>query len=463
MRWLIRILAVGAVALALSGFAVAQDTAPGKPEVAPPDQTVAVDPVARDGQIERRIARILTATGWYRDLRVQVTEGVVFLDGDTDGGEHRTWARDLAAKTQDVVAVVNRITVTPVMNWTFRPALAKLTELLRTGIATLPLLVIALVIMPLAAYASILVARVGDWLFENRLASPFLRRVLARAIAVPVFLVGLYVVLQVAGLTQLALSVLGGAGVFGIIVGFAFRDIAENFLASLLLSMRQPFRRGDYIQVGAYEGTVLSMNSRSTLLLSNEGNHIQIPNAAIFKGTIVNFTAAPARREMLEVGIGYDASIPRAQQIILEVLESHDAVLNEPEEPLVLVDSLGSSTVNLRAYFWFDGRAYSVLRVRSALLRLVKQALEDNAISMPDAAREVIFPEGVPLLDRRAPGAPPRTEASPAAQPAEEAGQSATEAEGGLTSEQQSLERHGANVDIPEVTRSDDLLGRPPK
>lgn len=427
---------------------------------------VAVDPVARDDEIAERIARILKATGWYDEIRVEVRDGVVFLDGTADSADRKTWARDLAAKTQDVVAVVNRLVVAPDANWTFQPALTELLSLARTGFASLPLIALALVILPLAFYAAVLVTRLMEWLLESRVEAPFLRSLVARSVAVPVFLIGLYIVLQVAGLTQLALSLLGGAGVVGIIVGFAFRDIAENFLASILLSVRRPFRRGDFIRVGEHEGVVQSMNTRSTLLLSIEGNHIQIPNAAVFKSIIVNYSSAPARREFLDVGIGYDVSVADAQQIVLNVLLAHEAVLDEPEEPLVLVESLGSATVNLRAYFWFDGNAYSVHKVRSALLRLVKKALTENGVSMPDEAREIIFPQGVPVFGM---GGEKGT-ASPAAptmlgpgqvlsqsEPARESAAAATSSEGDLESEAQSLQKHAATADLPGGTS--DLLG----
>lgn len=462
MRGLIGFLAFACLSLGIAFPVHAQGTAPSDTEVSPPGQTVAVAPVARDEQIDQRITRILTATGWYRRLQVSATDGVVFLDGDTDRTEHRTWARDLAAKTQDVVAVVNRIAVSTVMDWSFGPARTQIAELIREAIAALPLIAVALIIIPLAGYAASVVARSADWLLSNRLASPFLRRVLARTLAIPVFLIGLYIVLQIAGLTQLAVSILGGAGVFGIIVGFAFRDIAENFLASLLLSIRQPFRRGDSIKVGEHEGIVQSMDTRSTLLLSIEGNHIQIPNATIFKSTIINFSTAPARREVLEVGIGYDDAIAAAQQIILDVLEGHAAVLRDPDEPLVLVDSLGTSTVNLRAYFWFDGHAHSVLRVRSALLRLIKQALEANGISMPDEAREIIFPKGVPLVRGMAPTGSATVDAVSVdrSEPGRsEPGPTATEAEGDLISEKPALDRQGATAKAPNP--ADDLLDRP--
>jgi small conductance mechanosensitive channel len=449
--------------MTVPGVSLAQDTPPASGDVTAATQAVAITPVALDDEIATRIEDILQATGWYPDIEVNATDGVVFLDGIAGSDEHRAWARDLASKTQDVVAVVNRISVKPEIDWTFRQALSEITMLLRNGLASLPLIVLALVILPLAFYAAIFVARMIEWILRGQVDSPFLRSVIARTAAIPVFLIGLYIVLQVAGLTQLALSILGGAGVAGIIVGFAFRDIAENFLASLLLSIRQPFRRGDYIAVGGQQGTVQSMNTRSTLLMSLEGNHIQIPNATVFKNTIVNYSAAPARQEYLEVGIGYDASIAAAQEIIRKVLAGHATVLEEPEEPLVLVDSLGSSTVNLRAYFWFDGRAYSALKIRSALLRLVKKALIEEDISMPGETREIIFPQGVPVVSAdSAPlpaqqALPPSHEEISMPEPeVTESGAAATMSEGDLENETESLERHAASADIPEA--EEDLL-----
>ena len=365
--------------------------------VSAPANPVAVQPVARDGQIEQRIREIMQATGWYENAGVEVADGIVFLDGIAKNDEHKIWARNLAQKTQDVVAVVNRIQVEQEIQSSFAPAVRELKSVLWSAVLALPHILLAIVILPLAWFGAKWVSWGARSLLRGRIESPFLRDVVSRAIAVPVFLIGLYIVLQVAGLTRLAVSFLGGAGVIGIVIGFAFRDIAENFLASLLLSVRKPFKGGDFIHVAGEQGIVQSMNTRSTILLSIEGNHIQIPNATIFKNTITNYSAAPARRSELDIGVGYDVSTTAAQEVVRGVLGRHEAVMADPE-PLVLVDSLGASTVNLKVYYWIDGHRYSTLKVRSALLRLVKKALIDAGISMPDEAREVIFPQGVPIV-----------------------------------------------------------------
>ncbi|MCV6824861.1 MULTISPECIES: mechanosensitive ion channel family protein [Halocynthiibacter] len=365
-------------------------------EVVDAERSVSVTGGVRDDQISSRLAGILDATGWYSDVQIGVEDGIVFMDGLAVSSERQKWAGELAAKTDGVVAVVNRLKVAGADEFSVDPALQELSSLYKKAIAAIPLVLLALLILPLGFFLSVLVARLSRWALQDRLSSPFLVDIVARCIALPVFLVGLYIVLQIAGLTQLAISVLGGAGVLGIVIGFAFRDIAENFLASLLLSLRQPFRRGDLVNVDGRQGVIHSMNTRSTVLVSPEGNHIQIPNATVFKSTIENFSASPQRRGEFDVGIGYDAAISEAQEIVLKELLAHEAISTDPE-PMVLAEALGASTVSLRVYYWFDGANVSALKIKSVLMRRVKKALLDAGISMPDEAREIIFPEGVPF------------------------------------------------------------------
>ncbi len=375
----------------------AQETREIEADITATDQTVDVDAEPNDVRISRRIKDILDATEWFENAQVRVDDGIVFLDGTTKTPERKSWARDLAAKTTGVIAVVNRIEVETEVELTLDPAVREVRELKDHLLAALPSVVLAIVILPLAWFIAGLVRKIARRLLLKRARTPFVADLIARFIALPVLLVGIYIVLQVSGLTQLAVSVVGGAGVLGIVIGFAFRDIVENFLASLLLSIRQPFSRGDFIHVAGQQGLVHSMNTRSTVLVSPEGNHIQIPNATVFKSIIENLTAVPRRRGVIEIGIGYDAAISDVQKIVGRVLAEQKGVLQDPE-PMVLADALGASTVVVNVYYWFDGAEVSPLKLKSELVRRIKQALTDAGISMPDEAREIIFPEGVPLI-----------------------------------------------------------------
>ncbi|MEN6488290.1 MAG: mechanosensitive ion channel family protein [Smithella sp.] len=371
-------------------------TTPAKEELSSAPAKVEVSPVAHDEEIVKRLQSILHATHWFTDPQVRVAEGVVFLSGQVESEEIKKWAGNLARNTQDVVAVVNRMEVLEPPVWDFRPASSGLMILWRDFIRSLPFIVFGLLILALSVGAGLLTAAGARAFLRQRIRTKLLQNVIARGAGGLIFLSGAYIILRVSGLTQLALTVVGGTGLIGLALGIAFREITENFLASIFLSMQRPFETGDLVEVSSETGYVQQLNMRTTILMTLDGNLVQIPNASVYKSNLRNFTTNSNRREDFVVGIGYDDAINDAQEIVQKVLADHPAVLNDPE-PSVLADSLGRSTVNLRVYFWLNGREHSWLKVRSSVIRLVKRAFQKHGISMPDEAREVVFPQGVPV------------------------------------------------------------------
>lgn len=362
---------------------------------------IRVEPTVGDAAIAARIERILASTTWFRGAHVAVREGVVFLNGNTDTLEHRRWAGRLAESTEGTVAVVNRLEVEADAELTFGFARTEFARIGRQALQTWPWVTLAIAIILLSWLLSHIVRRAALRLLAARIASPLLLRVVARLISIPVLLLGVYFVLRVSGLTRLALTLLGGTGLVGIVAGLAFRDIAENFLASILLSVRHPFRTGDLIDVNGKKGIVRNLNMRTTALLTLDGNYVQIPNAIVFKSTITNYSSAASRRAEYTVGVGYSSPTVKAQALIADVLRQHPAVLKNPE-PLVLVQELGAASVNLRVYYWFASATYSPEKISSSLMRLTKDALLEAGIELPDPAREVVFPNGVPIIQNDA-------------------------------------------------------------
>jgi small-conductance mechanosensitive channel len=280
-------------------------------------------------------------------------------------------------------------------------------------------------------------------LLRQRIRTKLLQNVIARAAGGFVVLCGVYLILRVSGLTQLALTLVGGTGLIGLVLGIAFRDITENFLSSIFLSIQRPFETGDLVEIAGVTGYVQQLNMRTTILMTLDGNLSQIPNATVYKSILSNFTTNANRREDFVVGIGYGDAINEAQEIARKVLADHPAVLNDPE-PSVLADSLGSATVNLRVYFWLNGREHSWLKVRSSVIRLVKLAFQNHGIEMPDEAREVVFPQGVPVTMRAEKPTPEQGAATAKRLPAESRHQDldvvSTKAEAGLYSESSVIE-----------------------
>ena len=371
-------------------------SAPSSQELTQAPAKVDINPLAHDEEIGERLQSVLVATEWFTDPQVHVKEGVVFLNGRASSAELKKWAGDLARNTQDVVAVANRMEVTDPPVWDFSPASSGINELWRDIIRSLPFFAFGVFVLGISFGGGILTTRVARTFLRRRIRARLLLNVIARGAGVLVFLLGVYILLRVSGLTQLALSVVGGTGLVGLALGIAFRDITENFLASIFLSMQRPFETGDLVEIAGVTGYIQQLNIRTTILMTLDGNVVQIPNSTVYKSNLRNFTTNVNRREDFVVGIGYDCGISEAQEIAREVLSEHPAVLNDPE-PLVLADSMGTATINLRVYFWLNGREHSWLKVRSSVIRLVKIAFQKNGISMPDEAREIVFPDGIPV------------------------------------------------------------------
>lgn len=442
------------LAAALASPAIAQIATEPQAQAendAPVSESIDIEATAADESISDRLQSILQATSWFDTIEVRTESGVVFLEGSASEDEHRRWAGNLTRNTEGVTAVVNNIELRAASPWDLGPTLQQIRELGAAVFRSLPLLLIGGLMLALTWFVSRWVLRGSSGALTRRVRSRLLRDVLSRAFATLVFIIGLYVVLRISGLTGLAVTIVGGTGLLGLAIGFAFRDIAENFLASILISIQRPFAMGDLISVDGHEGFVQRVNTRATLIMTRDGNHVQVPNAIIYKQTITNFTANPRARENFGVGIGYDDRIADAQTVALRILREHPAVLDDPE-PLVLVEKLAAATVNLRLYFWVDIETYNQLKVRSALLRMTKSAFDEAGISMPDEAREVVFPAGVPVTmqEQHATDDTKARQAKKATDAKKADSDMSHQAEGDLLSDDEDLERQARESRLPE-------------
>ena len=441
----------------------AAETTLVSPDTPESPEAVSVSQVVEDYQIDKRLREILRSTEWFESESVSVDNGVVFLTGTTSDEKYRKWAGDLATKTEDVVAVVNRISVREPPILDLNPSYYAARDMLRSFIRSVPHIGLSLTLVVVTWLASLGAQKLADWTILKRIQTNLLREVSRKAVVIPVYILGLFLILRITGLSQLAMTVLGGTGLFGLVIGIAFRDIAENFLSSILLSVQNPFRYGDLIEVDGHTGFVQRVNTRGTLLMTSEGNHVQIPNSQVYKGTITNFTSNPNRRFSFVIGIGYDTSATDAQNAAMKVLFDHPAILKEPE-PQVLVEQLASSTINLTVYAWLNAQERSLPKVKSSVMRLTLRAFEDAGFSMPDDQREIVFPHDVPVrmiqseseTSRTAVSEKPKTAAKPAAKE-----QISNEAEGDFTSEADELNEQARKSRDPSEDATDLLNDTP--
>jgi small conductance mechanosensitive channel len=264
----------------------------------------------------------------------------------------------------------------------------------------LPLLTLALVTVALFGALAHLLTK-SDFLFrwiDNR----FLRDMVRHLARIAMIALGLLIALELLDATALVGAALGAAGVVGIAVGFAFRDIIENYLAGLLLSMRHPFEPNDFVSIDGNEGKVVRLTSRASVLLTLAGNHVRIPNAKVFKAVLVNYTRNPLRRFDFVVGIGVNEDLATAQQLGAGALTAMDAIMDEPP-PLALIEQLGESSVSIHFYAWVDQRRTDFFKAQSEAIRIVKSTFDKAGIDMPAPIYQVHLSRDLEAPARMAP------------------------------------------------------------
>lgn len=181
-----------------------------------------------------------------------------------------------------------------------------------------------------------------------------------------------------------------GLGITSVAIGFAFKDILQNFFAGILILWRQPFVVGDQIRSGNYEGTVEEINVRSTRLKTYEGERAVLPNGDVYTNAVLVRTAYDKRRVRFTVGVGYPDSLEQARAAIHRVLKETDGVLDDPG-PWVYVAELAPSSVNFNVYFWVMSQQANVLAVSDRVATGIKLALDDAGIDMPFPHTVVLF------------------------------------------------------------------------
>ncbi|WP_375174720.1 mechanosensitive ion channel domain-containing protein [Pseudooceanicola sp.] len=384
-----------------------------------PTGTISVaDSAQQDAAIATRIRNILWELEGYEDVTVTVSSGIVTLRGTTIDATLAANLNDLASRVEGVVAIRNQVTETTDVARRLNPALERFEKRMSDFIAWLPLLAIAFAAFCIVVLLGLLVTRLRhpwDRLAPNAFIADILRQIVRLAFVVA----GIVVALDILGATALLSTILGAAGIIGLAIGFAVKDTVENFIASVMLSIRQPFRPNDAVEINGDEGKVIRLTSRATILLSYDGNHIRIPNSTVFKSRIVNYSMNAERRFLFDIGIDPGGDMALAVKVAQDTLAALPFTLASPA-PDAWIDHIGDSTVTLRLIGWIDQRATSLVSARGEAIRLSIKALAEAGIDMPEPTYRLI---GQPAAEPSAPDKEPRqpvTPVKPAPVPAEE-------------------------------------------
>lgn len=185
-------------------------------------------------------------------------------------------------------------------------------------------------------------------------------------------------------------DLVAGLGIGSVAIGFAFKDILQNWLSGFLILLRQPFRIGDIVEINDYEGNVETIEMRSTYIRTYNGERVIIPNAEVYSNSVKVRTAYEARRSEYDVGIGYGDSIDDASEAILQTLSEIDGVSKDPA-PQVFTWDLAASWVTLRVRWWTEVGSVDIVKTRSNVLRAIKLKLDEHGIDMPYDTKVHLF------------------------------------------------------------------------
>ncbi len=366
-----------------------------------------------DAAIATRIRDILHELDGYEDVTVAVKAGIVTLRGTTLDAALTEQLDTLVGRVEGVVAIENEVSLSTSVTDRLAPVWERMVTRARQTMAFLPLIAVALVAFVVVTWIGFAIARRRQpW--ERLAPNAFIADIYRNIVRLAAVIAGVVVALDILGATALLSTILGAAGIVGLAIGFAVRDTVENFIASILLSIRQPFRPNDAIEIEGVEGKVIRLTSRATILLNWDGNHVRIPNSTVFKSRILNYSRNPERRFSFEIGVGYGTDLAAAKALADATVAALPFVLHTPAVNS-WTTTLNGSDIGMNVVGWIDQSETDLLAARSEAIRQVLLAFGRAGIEMPEPTYRLLSADiGAAQLPARGPGRRPAASATPA-------------------------------------------------
>ncbi|GAB4436615.1 MAG: small-conductance mechanosensitive channel MscS [Anaerolineae bacterium] len=269
------------------------------------------------------------------------------------------------------------------MNYDFSPSVERI---LNHAVEFIPNLVVAIIIFLVTLWVSRLGANLAQAALKRRQANAEVTLLLTRISQWAIIVFGL-----IWALSQVNFDVTGfvaGLGIVGFTVGFALQDIAQNFIAGILLLIQQPFSIGDSVEVNGYGGVVTNIEIRSTTVRTWDGLLVIIPNADVYGNPITNYSKIDQRRISLTVGVAYESDLQKVDDTLQTVAAELPGVKKDPA-PQVVFNEFGDSAIRVTLYFWIDVSETSYFVALDAAVKRIKTAFEQEGIQIPLGMQQI--------------------------------------------------------------------------
>ncbi len=258
-------------------------------------------------------------------------------------------------------------------------------------VAMIPNILAALVIMGGFIVLARILAQLTNRAMQAWATHSALRHLLVTSVRVGVILIGLFIALGVLELDKTVTSLLAGVGVVGLALGFAFQDIAANFMSGVIMGFRQPMQLGDIVEINDVMGTVRQLGLRATSIETFQGQLAIVPNKEVLQGVLINYTDLGRRRVDVVVGVAYDADLDEVERVTCAAVEGVPG--RDADQPVrVFFTGFGASSIDLVAHVWIEPQGQpEFLRVRSEVVKAIRKAYEAADITIPFPIRTLDF------------------------------------------------------------------------
>ena len=265
-----------------------------------------------------------------------------------------------------------------------------LLTLVSSGVKLIPALLTALIIILLTRYLAQISQRLTGKVGRRTVRSQSLQLLLQKTSYIGAWCVGILVACIVAFPGLDLGDVIAALGLGSVAIGFAFQDIFKNFLAGVLLLLEEPFRLRDQVVIEEYEGTVEHIDIRTTQIRTYTGERVLIPNSTVFTSAVLVRTAFPSRRTDLAVGVDYNTSLPKAAQILQQLIAQVEGVLETPTPEIDLVN-FGDSSIDFVVRYWTAPQMKEVRHVQTKAVIAIKKAFDQAEINIPYPIRTLYY------------------------------------------------------------------------
>jgi small conductance mechanosensitive channel len=286
---------------------------------------------------------------------------------------------------------IEQLTGKVAQNQPFELLTTKLVTWYEAAITLLPNLVLALVILALFIIVAKASRKFGSWALRKSSLTPVLTNLILTITYLTILVLGVFTSLEILHLDKTVTSLLAGAGVIGLALGFAFQEIASNFISGFFIATNQPYKMGDIVEIDGTLGEVTSIKLRTTSITTFQGLEKIMPNKLMFTSPFINYTTTPKRRLDIEVGVSYADDLEKVEEVTKKALEDTPERLSSREVE-VYFSEFGASSINLSARVWVKYPGHqSYLKARHRAVINIKKAFDKNNISIPFPIRTLDF------------------------------------------------------------------------